>query len=211
MVGRYPAIKLMSREPIRHLVAHFNRPRCLGPLYGGLVAVSAGYPPVTGMLLTRYAPFRRSPPTGIATRRAAPRLACVKPAASVHPEPGSNSSLYISISLSLSGLELTSCFACLYFTSLFKQLSSFSSLSADLCVGLRLVCQSFTPVNSSLPHSSALTSTRNELQILFLPGTVAPSGDPLFVWGLQRYAFFISLQTFFHLFFIFFQEKTPYR
>ena len=24
-----------------------------------------------------------------------PRLACVKPAASVHPEPGSNSSLYI--------------------------------------------------------------------------------------------------------------------
>ena len=33
--------------------------------------------------------------------RAAPRLACVKPAASVHPEPGSNSSLYISISLSL--------------------------------------------------------------------------------------------------------------
>ena len=62
MVGRYPAIKLMSREPIRHLVSHFNRPRCLGPLYGGLVAVSAGYPPVTGMLLTRYAPFRRSPP-----------------------------------------------------------------------------------------------------------------------------------------------------
>ena len=29
--------------------------------------------------------------------RAAPRLACVKPAASVHPEPGSNSSLYISL------------------------------------------------------------------------------------------------------------------
>ena len=115
MVGRYPAIKLMSREPIRHLVAHFNRPRCLGPLYGGLVAVSAGYPPVTGMLLTRYAPFRRSPSESIATPYAAPRLACVKPAASVHPEPGSNSSLYISISLSLSGLELTSCFACLYF------------------------------------------------------------------------------------------------
>ena len=30
---------------------------------------------------------------------AAPRLACVKPVASVHPEPGSNSSLYISIVL----------------------------------------------------------------------------------------------------------------
>ena len=33
--------------------------------------------------------------------RAAPRLACVKPAASVHPEPGSNSSLYIFYSSSL--------------------------------------------------------------------------------------------------------------
>ena len=92
----------MSREPIRPLVTHFNIYRCLSISHGGLVAVSAGYPPGTGMLLTRYAPLRRSPPTGIATRRDAPRLACVKPAASVHPEPGSNSSLYISISLSLS-------------------------------------------------------------------------------------------------------------
>ena len=103
MVGRYPAIKLMPREPIRHLVAHFNNSRCLVSSHGGLVAVSAGYPPVAGMLLTRYAPFRRSPPWSIATPRVAPRLACVKPAASVHPEPGSNSSLYIFISLSLSG------------------------------------------------------------------------------------------------------------
>ena len=51
-----------------------------------------GYPPVMGRLHTRYAPVRRSPP--IASNRAAPRLACVRPAASVHPEPGSNSSLY---------------------------------------------------------------------------------------------------------------------
>ena len=68
--------------------------------YGVLRDVSIDYPPHTGTLLTRYSPFRRSPP-GIATR-AAPRLACVKPAASVHPEPGSNSSLYILIILSLS-------------------------------------------------------------------------------------------------------------
>ena len=47
------------------------------------------------MLLTRYAPLRRSPSDVIANINAAPRLACVKPAASVHPEPGSNSSLYI--------------------------------------------------------------------------------------------------------------------
>ena len=95
MVGRYPAIKLMPREPIRHLVAHFKQKACTFRSYGGLVAVSAGYPPVPGMSLTRYAPLRRSPSESIAAPHAAPRLACVKPAASVHPEPGSNSSLYI--------------------------------------------------------------------------------------------------------------------
>ena len=64
------------------------------PLHGVLVSVSRGCPPVRGMSLTRYAPFRRSPAPVIADRPAAPRLACVRPAASVHPEPGSNSSLY---------------------------------------------------------------------------------------------------------------------
>ena len=38
--------------------------------------------------------MRRSPTGNIAITLAAPRLACVKPAASVHPEPGSNSPLY---------------------------------------------------------------------------------------------------------------------
>ena len=68
--------------------------------HGVLVGVSTGYPPETGKLLTRYAPLRRSPTIVIANNLAAPRLACVKPAASVHPEPGSNSSLYNFINLS---------------------------------------------------------------------------------------------------------------
>ncbi len=46
-----------------------------------------------GRLHTRYAPVRRSQGPKAST----PRLACVKPAASVHPEPGSNSSSYIVI------------------------------------------------------------------------------------------------------------------
>ena len=47
--------------------------------------------------------------------RAAPRLACVKPAASVHPEPGSNSSLYILSYFSCPSRhsELTLLLACL--------------------------------------------------------------------------------------------------
>ena len=85
----------MHREPIRirdlSLYLHGHAPP---EDHGVLVAVSSGYPPDAGMSLTCYAPFRRSPSGRIATYYAAPRLACVKPAASVHPEPGSNSSLY---------------------------------------------------------------------------------------------------------------------
>ena len=82
----------MSREPIR---IHRNfkiHEDAFKIYYAVLDQVSLDYPPDTGMLLTRYAPLRRSPPS--VNTRAAPRLACVKPAASVHPEPGSNSSLY---------------------------------------------------------------------------------------------------------------------
>ena len=59
--------------------------------YEVLIQISLGYPPVKGRLHTRYAPVRRS----LSPKTYTPRLACVKPAASVHPEPGSNSSSYI--------------------------------------------------------------------------------------------------------------------
>ena len=42
---------------------------------------------------TCYSPVRRSPARKASFPPDAPRLACVKPAASVHPEPGSNSPL----------------------------------------------------------------------------------------------------------------------
>ena len=61
--------------------------------YAVLVRISPGYPPVTGRLHTRYSPVRRSPASEASFTPAAPRLACVRPVASVHPEPGSNSSL----------------------------------------------------------------------------------------------------------------------
>ena len=62
--------------------------------YAVLAAVSSCYPPVWGRLPTRYSPVRRSV-TKTSIRRNPfkrfARLACVKHAASVHPEPGSNS------------------------------------------------------------------------------------------------------------------------
>ena len=93
LVGRYPANKLIGREPIRrrHNFQHramrlrvpsgisrrFHR---LSPGNGHVAHALRTLPPVAARILLS---------------RAAPRLACVKPAASVHPEPGSNSSLYI--------------------------------------------------------------------------------------------------------------------
>ena len=62
--------------------------------YAVLVRISPGYSPLTGRLHTCYSPVRRSPPE-YCYPCAAPRLACVRPVASVHPEPGSNSSLYL--------------------------------------------------------------------------------------------------------------------
>ena len=95
LVGRYPANCLMDRMPIYQRWI-FNKYSHAGPLfYGVLIRLSPGYPPLIGKLHTRYSPVRRSPSICIATNHAAPRLACVKPVASVHPEPGSNSSLLI--------------------------------------------------------------------------------------------------------------------
>ena len=58
--------------------------------YGVLIHVSMGYSPLKGRLYTRYAPVRHS--SARASSAVTVRLACVRPAASVHPEPGSNSS-----------------------------------------------------------------------------------------------------------------------
>ena len=68
-----------------------------------LIRFSSGYALLRGRLDTRYSPVRRSPAICASTDPDAPRLACVKPVASVHPEPGSNSPLY-KISLSHIGI-----------------------------------------------------------------------------------------------------------
>ena len=82
--------------PILHRSEPFTRVPCGTGAYGVLGRVSAGYPPVEGRLHTCYSPVRRSPSGKASFSHAAPRLACVRPVASVHPEPGSNSSLLYS-------------------------------------------------------------------------------------------------------------------
>ena len=90
LVGRYPTNKLIGREliPSRN---SFHHKRCLRWSYPVLIPVSRSYPRARGRLLTCYSPVRRSStPKGLSAR-----LACVKHAASVRPEPGSNSPLKV--------------------------------------------------------------------------------------------------------------------
>ena len=93
LVGRYPANKLIRRIPILLLHISFTLDAC-GEPHIVLGRLSTGYPMDKGRLDTRYSPVRRSPSLVASNQHAAPRLACVKPVASVHPEPGSNSTLY---------------------------------------------------------------------------------------------------------------------
>ncbi len=88
LVGHYPTNKLIGREHIPDRKT-FHHQRCLRWSYPVLIPVSRSYPRVKGRLLTCYSPVRRSStPKGLSAR-----LACVKHAASVRPEPGSNSPL----------------------------------------------------------------------------------------------------------------------
>ena len=85
----------MERTPIPCRIAPsvpmscgFGTPPGINPPFGGLA-------PGKGQV--GYALLTRAPVAGSHRRSgnpAAPRLACVRPVASVHPEPGSNSSLY---------------------------------------------------------------------------------------------------------------------
>ena len=93
---------------------------------------------------TRYAPVRHShAPEGALTVR----LACIRPAASVHPEPGSNSSLYYCLancfSLNL-GFRLDVLFGVPFKGSLPRA----ASRRRWSCAGLRL------SMNFSLPFPS---------------------------------------------------------
>src|SRR5690606_3736160 len=91
LVGFYPANKLIRHRLILSCKV-LRSPTFTRRSYAVLVPVSRGYPPRQGRF--------RCIPHPSATRhqesklsRAAVRLACVRPTASVHSEPGSNSSL----------------------------------------------------------------------------------------------------------------------
>ena len=93
LVGRYPANCLMERIPIDNRNSLIIIPcgkYMLSDINLSFERLSPSMRQVGYVLLTRapVASFGLQ-----ANQTDAPRLACVKPVASVHPEPGSNSSL----------------------------------------------------------------------------------------------------------------------
>ena len=92
LVGRYPTNKLIGRELIRQHELPWRGPLSRSAskptLYAVLAQVSLSYPPLPGRSLTCYSPVRRCTQS---RRTFLARLACVRHAASVRPEPGSNS------------------------------------------------------------------------------------------------------------------------
>ena len=88
-----PLPRQLANQTRIHLVPInlFTQCHAASCAYAVLPAVSSCYSPVRGRLSTRYSPVRHydeiHPKISIITVR----LACVRHAASVHPEPGSNS------------------------------------------------------------------------------------------------------------------------
>ena len=99
-----PATDHRLGRPLPHQQANQTQaiPKAPGPLRSPafLLRVSCGislsFPrlsPTSGYIPTRYSPVRHSPAPNPKVRPAAVRLACVRHAASVQSEPGSNSSV----------------------------------------------------------------------------------------------------------------------
>ena len=104
-----PATDRRLGEPLPHQLANqtrvhpvpkklFTQYHAVSCAYAVLAVISNCYPPVQGRLPTRYSPVRHS--VYLSSTRRLPlssfvRLACVRHAASVHPEPGSNSHVHI--------------------------------------------------------------------------------------------------------------------
>ena len=164
-----------------------------------------------GRLHTCYAPVRRSPSNQASLINAAPRLACVKPIASVHPEPGSNSSLLYF----LASFAFLSSLTVRFFLSLILHFVV-SSFQRSLVLRLRMKFLSFPSARSRLYFLSKRTAklctffelTKFLSKIFSFSFSVPfwPYSHNCSQLRMQRYCYFWYLQIisilFFELFFI---------
>ena len=141
--------------------------------YAVLADVSICYPPVWDRLFTRYSPVRRWNVQCASTPNIPARLACVKHAASVRPEPGSNSYVQSSTSALPLRFRLAKAFR-------FLSARSLSTLSESDC-SCRKHLPSFDGKYSlSLPSLYRFQGSLATLPRFAPPGTSAPLGTRSF-------------------------------
>ena len=200
--------------------------------YGVLVGISTGYPPVAGRFHTCYSPVRRSPAGKASFAPAAPRLACVRPVASVHPEPGSNSPLLLSFScffLSIIRPRKSSPPKLRYLSRLSDaQIYRFYTCAKNHCDvdSVTFSCVTAAPVRTPhLPCLSLFLVYRNHFnELIFMqtpaafrhpeaapqPGSVPPGLTPDFPFAVAKVLQKTNTnQIFQQLFFKNFSEKSP--
>ena len=100
----------MGRMPVPLRPRSFDEGRCLPSSAWGITRRFHRLSPGKG--LVAYA-LRTRAPLSLTRRRDPVRLACIRPAASVHPEPGSNSSLYYCCTIFFLNLGFRCCFSSL--------------------------------------------------------------------------------------------------
>ena len=159
----------MGRMPVPHRPKPFNGWGCPLPSAWGMTRRFHRLSAARGWVA--YA-LRTRPPLSPPRRGDPARLACIRPAASVHPEPGSNSSLYY----------------CLCFSSV---------PSHGLRIALSIPSRSATPDPPGPTRLPVLASSFQRTS----PRTSNPSSSPLVLSGCKSTTFFLTHNDFSKIFF----------
>ena len=170
----------LTNDPQAHLQAPrkaFNNCGHVAPLHHAVLApLSRSYSPPAGRLLTCYSPVRQSHHRASSMNPL--RLACVKPAASVRPEPGSNSPLYSSSYKRIKSKIFELARPSLSFIVISKGFAMRSSVC--LSIGQRTFKSCLLSRQSDLRQDSKYTTIQSHLSNLFLKSPkINPTNPPL--------------------------------
>ena len=156
---------------------------------------------------TRYAPVRRS----LSPKTNTPRLACVRPAASVHPEPGSNSSSYVVCSYELFYRQRLGFFKSLDSLTLFYlfwyRYQNGCQFNMSMNVFFFLILRLSLKAGAKVSIFFNLASFFENIFNLFSQHLVFPKHLKNFPWrGANIKTILIPFQIFYSLFYSFFQD-----
>ena len=176
-------------------MAYLTISTCVHIAYAVLPSVSRRYPPSEARFLIFYSPVRHSVPKDCV------RLACIRHAASVHPEPGSNSSSFVLLTLyvfnSSSSDKLSDVSFCLETLRFWRDFLCLSGL----CFSFQ--CSSAVFLTARLVYHRTLSSVKKFLKKVFFTFLHLPS-------FFDCFAIIASFASFVKLFLKFFEISCYY-